>query len=641
VAVLAAPQSVTGTGPGRIFVTFAETEFGTVQLQFPPLAQAVRVRLCLGERKGEGDTLWNPRDWEPAAIGAIGYLERIVDLAKGQSYFLLDVGARFRPRPEDLPLGLQGVLPFRYLTLEGLDVAPQALEIRQVSVRYPSDPNAARFHSSDATLDEVWNLCKHTVEATTYAGLFVDGNRERKPYEADAYINQLGHYSLGRDYALARYSQNYLLANPTAFTEWTLHSVLMAHADYMQTGDLSFIRENYELLRAKSLVDLGGEDGLISTQGLKADAPLLRGIGIRGAALTDLVDWPASERDHYQVAAIPRAAYWRRTFEYALREGRARVAAALGFKYAAWAYRERAQALAESRYAMPSTNTVVNEFHYAALGKMAELASALGRRSDEAMFLERAARVRHVLQAKFTVAGLFVDGVGSSHASLHANMFALAFDLVPSAHRQTVLAYVQSKGMACSVYGAQYLLEGLIKAGAADQALALLSAHSDRSWWNMAHALGSTLTLEAWNPGIKPNQDWNHAWGSAPVNIISRWLMGIRPLEPGCGTILVQPRPGSLAAAEITVPFPMGVVRLAFRNRPGLHVYDLIIPNGSRAVVQLPQPPGSGCQLRVNGRRQQAVREGDFLSLGELGPGQYHFSLTTPLPLAGPGASLK
>ena len=35
----------------------------------------------------------------------------------------------------------------------------------------------------------------------------LDGDRERTPYEGDAYLQQLGHYSTDRDFALARFSQ--------------------------------------------------------------------------------------------------------------------------------------------------------------------------------------------------------------------------------------------------------------------------------------------------------------------------------------------------------------------------------------------------------------------------------------------------
>ena len=42
-------------------------------------------------------------------------------------------------------------------------------------------------------------------------------------------------------------------------------------------------------------------------------------------------------------------------------------------------------------------------------------------------------------------------------------MFALDFGLVSMENRERVVDYIKSKGMECSVYGSQFLLESLIK----------------------------------------------------------------------------------------------------------------------------------------------------------------------------------
>ena len=136
-----------------------------------------------------------------------------------------------------------------------------------------------------------------------------------------------------------------------------------------------------------------------------------------------------------------------------------------------------------------------------------------------------------------------MDGEGATHASLHANMLPLAFGLVPEAERGRVARFVVSRGMACSVYGAQYLLEALFEADQDDTAIHLMTRDEPRSWVNMMKA-GSTITLEAWDIMYKPNLDWNHAWGAVPVNIIPRYVMGVRPLEAGFGKTLIRPQVG-------------------------------------------------------------------------------------------------
>jgi len=48
------------------------------------------------------------------------------------------------------------------------------------------------------------NFAGISIKATTFAGLYVDGDRERIPYEADAYLNQLSHYYTDNDVQMAR-----------------------------------------------------------------------------------------------------------------------------------------------------------------------------------------------------------------------------------------------------------------------------------------------------------------------------------------------------------------------------------------------------------------------------------------------------
>lgn len=62
-------------------------------------------------------------------------------------------------------------------------------------------------------------------------------------------------------------------------------------------------------------------------------------------------------------------------------------------------------------------------------------------------------------------------------------MFPLAFDLVPAEHVKSVTTFIKSRGMACSVYGAQFLLEGLYNNNEALYATELISnTKGDRNW---------------------------------------------------------------------------------------------------------------------------------------------------------------
>ena len=394
------------------------------------------------------------------------------------------------------------VFPFRYAEV----VAGPQMELRQIAVNYPIDMGKSAFSCDDANLVRVYDFCKYSILATSFCGVYVDGDRERTPYEADAYINQLDHYAMDDDYSLARKSHEWLMDHATWPTEWRQHSIKIAWADWMWTGDTRSLAKFYDALAGDKLMDryARASDGLLETGGEKKKGAK------PGAA--DIVDWPAAERDGFCFKPV---------------------------------------------------NAVVNAFYYRNLLEMADIARALGKSGDATKFAARAKSIYEAYQKTFFRPGdgLYADGDGTDHCSLHANAAALAFGLVPDDRKSAVVAFLERKGMACSVYFAQYLLEAFCEAGRADIALRLITATGDRGWLGMMD-FGSTVSMEAWNVKAKPNLDLNHAWGAPPLNIISRYILGVTPLEPGFAKIAIRPQLGGLKRVSATVPTAAGPVVL-------------------------------------------------------------------------------
>ena len=103
---------------------------------------------------------------------------------------------------------------------------------------------------------------------------------------------------------------------------------------------------------------------------------------------------------------------------------------------------------------------------------------------------------------------------------------------------------------------------------------------------------GTTITWEAWDQKYKPNQDWNHAWGAAPANLLPRFVLGVQPLAPGWRRARIRPIPGTLTHAQGTVPTPKGSLQVAWASEGGFTL-TLMLPPGVTAEVDLPATPGS------------------------------------------------
>ncbi len=512
-----APATVTTPIAGRTLVDFGKEAFGFLEFT-PPKGTRGAYEVRLGELvKPDGSVNMKPGATIRAAriVGTITAdgVHRVPLVADKRNTSGGREGGAILIPPEH---GV--ILPFRYAEVFSAPFPVTKDTVRMVAINYPINMEESAFACDSADLVKIYDFCKYSMLATSFAGLYVDGDRERIPYEADAYLNQLGDYAVHSDYSLARASHEYLMEHPTWPTEWKQHSIKMAWADWMWTGDTRSIAKYYDALKNKKLLEeFRRADGLLRSGGERLRNSLTN---VCGAA--DIVDWPPKERD--------------------------------GF-----VFRE--------------VNAVINAFYYRNLLEMADIARALGKTADANGFESRAKTVYAAYQKAFfdKKRRVYVDGEGTDHASQHANAAALAFGLVPRDYRRDVVKYCASRGMACSVYFAQYLLEALFEGGRADLAIKLMTSTGDRSWLGMLEQ-GATVTMEAWAPKYKPNLDLNHAWGAAPINVISRYVLGVTPLEPGFAKIRIAPNVGDLRRVEGTVPTAKGPVKVLVENNEVLTV---------------------------------------------------------------------
>ncbi|NCD10574.1 MAG: alpha-L-rhamnosidase, partial [Negativicutes bacterium] len=458
------------------------------------------------------------------------------------------------------------------------------------TVFYPFNDYESYFHSSDTILNQIWDLSKYSIKATSFTGIYIDGDRERIPYEGDALINQLSHYCVAREYSIARYSHEYLIQHPTWPTEWILQSVLIAWEDYMYTGNKLSLEQYYNDLKAKTLTALSDNKGFISTKTGKVSPKVLESIHLEGQ-LRDIVDWP-----HTGMLGL-----------------------------------EKEEVGEIDGYVFTDINTVVNAYHYRALSLMSRIAALLEKSEDSQFYANQAEKLKKNFNKELfdTKKGVYVDGIDTEHASLHANMFPLAFGMVEKKNVNKVMQFIRSRKMACSVFGAQFLLDAVYDSQDAIYGLELLTSTAERSWYHMIR-LGSTITLEAWDNKYKPNQDWNHAWGAVPANMIARKLMGIEPLEPGFQKIRIKPQPASLQHATYVHPTIRGDVSVSFTNQENRSFQlEVVIPANSTADIYLPYFSSKQI-ITMDNQTVNFRREGNFSVVENVGSGKWSFSVERP-----------
>jgi len=503
------PQRIVTSNDG-LFVDFGKAWFGNIAITPDDDNKQRSVVIRMGEKLADDGKI------DRAPFGSVRYYEVETVLSGTYSPPLTPADIR------GMPLG-RPAMPFRYLEIDGWRGSPNpgAILLEAVVANEAMTTGRIRFTGNSETarkFNRLMELGEHTMEATSFMGVFIDGDRERIPYEADGLINQLGWYATTGDWKVPRRTIEALLRQPSWPSEWMVQLIFMVWEDYLATGDKAFLRSIYAQLKTFSLEKFIDHTGLVTTVQKKLAAEFVRETG--ADYLEDIVDWPPGERDGYE---------------------------------------------------MCSYNTVVNCFVCAGLQVMGTIAERIGRGQEAVRFATSAAQLRTAIHRNLISerSGLFIDGLGSNHSAAHSTFVPLAFNLVPSERIGDALAHLKSRiashhgGFPCSVYGAQYLLQALFRYGEGKAALELMLNDSERGWMHMLDAYDATVTHEAWDVRYKDNIDWNHAWGAAFVSIAQRFILGARMLEPRWTRWTLSPPADIGEPIDATVPTPNGLIHVS------------------------------------------------------------------------------
>lgn len=439
-----------------------------------------------------------------------------------------------------------GYRVFRYAELTGLPNSITAENLKEYvnafALRYPFDEEASGFDSSNKMLDTVWNFSKNSIKILNN-DIYVDSpNRERAPYEADAYIQQLSNYQLDKGYSLARFSVDWLTYNQTWPMEWKVWSILSSWQDYLNTGDDHLIRKNYELLKAKIPKKL--IDGFDSSTGLvTADY----GNGGPGEN-NDIVDWPASLRDGYQYS---------------------------------------------------NTHNVTNAFYFKGMNDLSEIANALGNKDDMKKYKLNSEISKKGIQENFfdKNTNSFKDNIGGKlHHSSQANSFVVGFGAANEEQSKAAAEFLASQGMLKgNVYSSVVALPTMIRNGQAEEAINQITGiNSDgtkrnniNNWRHMIE-LGSGSTMEAWDESNDGTISHSHAWGTTPIIAVSQEIFGIKPIKPAYEEFEIKPIKDGLNNANLTLPTVRGEIEASFNKTSTAYNLKVKIPANTKAYVYIP-----------------------------------------------------
>ncbi|MEP2057440.1 MAG: hypothetical protein ABJJ05_06510, partial [Maribacter litoralis] len=160
------PTKVDKLDTESYLIDFGKAFFGTVQLN-STIGQVDSLVIHLGEKLNDENRI----DRDPG--GTIRYQKVVLtNLPANQK-----IKIKLTPDKRNstgaailLPDSIGVVMPFRYCEIENLKIPFKELSIHQRALHNKFNDNASSFSSSNKILDSIWQLCKHTIKATSFTG---------------------------------------------------------------------------------------------------------------------------------------------------------------------------------------------------------------------------------------------------------------------------------------------------------------------------------------------------------------------------------------------------------------------------------------------------------------------------------------
>ncbi len=232
-----------------------------------------------------------------------------------------------------------------------------------------------------------------------------------------------------------------------------------------------------------------------------------------------------------------------------------------------------------------ATRTALNAFYYGTLRILEQTATHLGHATDAQDFGALADGLRTAINTHLFQTDRYLDCLGAADASQISSVFALYFDVVPTAQRQAVLNHVKSFGFDAQTYGGYYLTDVLMSFGEHE----FLMQHIDdsRTLWAQMVTLGSSTTWEGW----VPDGSLCHAFTAYPLKFCKQ-MVGIDPAEPAWARVIIDPKlPSTVETARATIPTPRGTVDAEAKIMNGIWSLSLEVPGNVVAEVRIPRYP--------------------------------------------------
>lgn len=230
-------------------------------------------------------------------------------------------------------------------------------------------------------------------------------------------------------------------------------------------------------------------------------------------------------------------------------------------------------------------HSAVVSLHYVfALQNASYLMEVLGDSLHAGMFKNRAREVsRAVYENCFdSDKEIFAERPDKTIYDQHTNIMAILTDAIPEEKQKSLLREIIENEdlLQASYYYRYYLFEAIKKVDAPE-----LFDQAQQPWESMVEQ-NMTTTLERFESVTRPTRSEVHPWSSSPAYFYLTYLAGITSAENNYKRIHVKPRFGILTRMEGQMPTPQGDIHFYFNKGEQVLSVKIQLPPGSQGGIE-------------------------------------------------------
>lgn len=235
-----------------------------------------------------------------------------------------------------------------------------------------------------------------------------------------------------------------------------------------------------------------------------------------------------------------------------------------------------------------------NEWYYLAMKGAKNMASLLGLMDDVDYYTQRMEAYKKAFNQSFWTEKAYRHPKYKDETDDRAQALAVVAGLADEEIYPAIFEVLKTQEYA-SPYMEKYVIESLFLMGYEKYGIKRLKSRFNE----MVNDPDLTTLYEGWGIGNKGygGGTANHAWSGGGLTIMSQYVCGVAPVEPGYKVFHVLPQPAGLQFAETEVPTVAGKIKTSFKAENKKFVLDVQVPGETSAIVGIPRENVSAVQF--------------------------------------------